>query len=504
MMALQDLGEIKEMEPSQQEIESAAPIHSVRIMLSTASSVENIAPVLSRISDIDEVLINGNSVISHGTIVLEQRPEVVSEPLTAGGSSGQAQVDDQKARERRTADPAGRRISDLTLRMNVERLDTLMNLVGELITDRNHLHQLRGQIAAETSLNGHSEQLFETITHLGRITDQLQEEVMSIRMLPLESVFSKFPRMVYDMSKKVGKLVEVIIHGEETEMDRSMIDEIYDPLIHLIRNSVDHGIESPQERLTANKPERGTLTLTARHEQGRIILTVEDDGRGIDREKLRHNAAKKGLISPEEAASLTDEQAIDLIFWAGFSTAEKVTEISGRGVGLDIVKTNIQRVNGSIRLETRPGRGTKFEIALPLTLAIVPSLLVRVRQSTFAIPMVMVSETVRLESSEIKTIRQSPVILLRGSVLPLVYLSDVFNFPQSSTERRHLFVVVIQSGKDRFGLIVDSLIGEEEVVVKPLGAFVGDVPGISSATILGNGQVALIVDVFNLFKLVGS
>jgi two-component system chemotaxis sensor kinase CheA len=413
-------------------------------------------------------------------------------------------VSGQQSRERRNVDPIGRRISDLTLRMSVERLDNLMNLVGELITDRNHLHQLRGQIVAETSLNGHSEQLFETITHLGRITDQLQEEVMSIRMLPLGSVFSKFPRMVYDMSKKVGKVVEVIIQGEETEMDRSMIDEIYDPLIHLIRNSIDHGIEAPADRLAAGKSENGKLTLTARHEQGRIVLTVEDDGRGIDREKLRRNAVQKGLLSPEEAAGLTDDQALDLIFWAGFSTAEKVTEISGRGVGLDIVKTNIQRVNGSVHLETWPGRGTQFEIVLPLTLAIVPSLLVRVQQSTFAIPMVMVSETVRLEQAEIKSIRQKPVILLRGNVLPLIHLSDVFNFPQIARERKHLFAVVIQSGKDRFGLIVDSLIGEEEVVVKPLGAFVGDVPGISSATILGNGQVALIVDVFNLFKLLGN
>jgi two-component system chemotaxis sensor kinase CheA len=308
--------------------------------------------------------------------------------------------------------------------------------------------------------------------------------------------------MVHDMSKRVGKAVEVVIRGEETEMDRSMIDEIYDPLIHLIRNSVDHGLELPQDRLAAGKLECGKLTLTARHEQGRIILTVEDNGRGIDREKLRRTAIQKGLISAEEASGLTEEQALDLIFYAGLSTAEKVTEISGRGVGLDIVKTNIQRVNGSIRVETWPGQGTQFEIVLPLTLAIVPSLLVRVGQSTFAIPMVMVSETVRLNRSEVKSIRQKPVILLRGNVLPLIHLSDVFHFPQNQEEKRHLFAVVIQSGKERFGLTVDSLIGEEEVVVKPLGAFVGDIPGISSATILGNGEVALIVDVFSLFKLV--
>lgn len=504
MMALQDLGEIQALKPNQEEIDALVTVKDFEATLFTEQSVENVGAALARISEIDEISINGKLVLLKGVVVLDQNSKTITEQAKENTPSNSVHNDDSNppSRERRTTDPVGRRISDLTLRMNVERLDTLMNLVGELITDRNHLHQLRGQMAAETSLNAHAEQLFETITHLGRITDQLQEEVMSIRMLPLGSVFSKFPRMVYDMSKKVGKVVEVVIRGEETEMDRSMIDEIYDPLIHLIRNSVDHGIELPQERLAAGKSECGKLVLTARHEQGRIILTVEDDGRGIESEKLRRSAIQKGLLSPEEAAALTDEQSLDLIFWAGFSTAEKVTEISGRGVGLDIVKTNIQRVNGSIHVDTWSGQGTRFEIVLPLTLAIVPSLLVNVQQSTFAIPMVMVSETVRLEISEIKSIRQKPVILLRGSVLPLIHLSDVFGFPKSTVARKHLFAVVIQSGKERFGLIVDSLIGEEEVVVKPLGTFVGDVPGISSATILGNGRVALIVEVFNLLKLV--
>ena len=508
MMALQDLGEIQMMEPSQQEIALGTPVSSFSATLITDQSSEKVGAALTRISEIDEVAINANVILSNGTVISEQNQTVISEQAVENLPTVRAQAEDsdsgRQLRERRNTDPIGRRISDLTLRMNVERLDILMNLVGELITDRNHLQQLRGQIVTEPSANGHFEQLVETITHLGRITDQLQEEVMSIRMLPLGSVFSKFPRMVHDMSKKVGKVVEVVIHGEETEMDRSMIDEIYDPLIHLIRNSVDHGIESPGDRLAAGKPECGKLTLTAHHEQGRIILTVADDGRGIDREKLSRSAIQKGLISAEEAVGLTDEQALHLIFSAGLSTAEKVTEFSGRGVGLDIVKTNIQRVNGSVQVQTWPGQGTQFEIVLPLTLAIVPSLLVRVQQSTFAIPMVMVSETVRLENSEIKSIRQKPVILLRGSVLPLIHLSDVFNFPERNNEKNHLFTVVIQSGKERFGLIVDSLIGEEEVVVKPLGSFVGDIPGISSATILGNGEVALIVDVFNLFKLITS
>ena len=512
LMVLEDMGEIQSLKPSQEQIETATSVSDVSVLLRTDQSVEKVGKSLMRISEVTEIYIDGVLVLPNqledSKLPPNATPAQSEESPKAENISSLTKasepVANEQVRTKRSTDSIGRRISDLTLRMNVERMDSLMNLVGELITDRNHLQQLRGQITSEMSLNSEVEQLFETIMHLGRITDQLQEEVMSIRMLPIGSVFSKFPRLVHDMSRKVGKLVNVVIHGEETEMDRSLIDEINDPLIHLIRNSVDHGLESPEERLAAGKPERGTITLTARHEQGRIILTVEDDGRGIDREKLSKKAVQKGLISPEEAAALTAEQSVDLMFLAGLSTSENVTELSGRGVGLDIVKTNIQRINGSIQVETWPGRGTQFQISLPLTLAIVPSLLVKIQHATFAIPMVMISETVRLENSEIKSIWQKPVILLRGSVLMLIHLSDIFNLPRRTEERQYLFAVVIQSGKERFGLIVDSLIGEEEVVVKPLGSFVGDIPGISSATILGNGQVALIVDVFNLFKLAGA
>ena len=501
MMALQDLGDIQSMSPSQEEIETSSSVSDFVAVLVNAQSFEKVSGTLLKISGVDEIFINGQLIPANGNRVEEQKES------KANGAQPQAQKDagaSPQVRERRSNnEPTGRRISDLTLRMNIEHLDTFMNLVGELITDRNHLQQIRGQIAAQTTVNGHLDELFETVTHLGRITDQLQEEVMSIRMLPIGGMFNKFPRMVHDMSQKVGKLVNVVIHGEETEMDRSMIDQIYDPLIHIIRNSVDHGIELPKDRLASGKPEVGTVILNARHEQGRIIVTVEDDGRGIDGEKLRAKALQKGLISAEEAAALTPDQCVDLMFLAGLSTVENATEFSGRGVGLDIVKTNILHVNGSIEVESHLGRGTQFIISLPLTLAIVPSLLVSVERSTFAIPMIMITETVRLEKSDIKYIDQKPVTVLRESVLSLVRLSDVFKLPKSNEERKYLFAVVIQSGRQRVGLIVDSLIGEEEVVVKPLGEFVGEIPGISSATILGNGQVALIMDVFNLFKLVG-
>ena len=501
MMVLQDLGEIKTMSPSQEEIEAASAVSEFSATLVTDQPPEKVTAALSKLSGIDEISVNGKIILLDGNFI--------SEPKIKAGTGTQIKVRaeeigiDQLPRERRSTDPIGRRVSDLTLRMSIEHMDILMNLVGELITDRNHLQQIRGHIGTETNLNGNIDQFYETITHLGRITDQLQEEVMSIRMLPIGSLFNRFPRMVHDMSQKVGKCVEVIVHGEDTEMDRSMIDTIYDPLIHLIRNSVDHGIELPGERVAAGKPETGTITLTARHEQGRIIVTVEDDGRGIDVEKLRNKAIQKGLITAEEAASLSVEQSMDLMFMPGLSTVDRATEYSGRGVGLDIVKTNIQRVNGVIQVESAPGNGTQFQISLPLTLAIVPSLLVRVQQSVFAIPMIMIDETLRLTGSDIKHANQKPVTLLRGCILPLISFSEIFNLSKTSEEPKYQFAVVIKSGKQQIGLLVDALIGEEEVVVKPLGSFVGDIPGISSATILGNGQVALIIDVFHLFKLIG-
>lgn len=512
MMALQDVGDIQSMLPTQAQIETGNPVSDFTAVVVTSHPFEKLCATLTKISDVDEISVDNTIILCNGLAVSEQiqksvpakpeHPEQAEASLTPPSKSA-APDPNNATGERRSASPFGRRSTDMTVRTNVERLNNLMNLVGELITDRNHLQQIRNHLGMEKHQDDSFERLSETVTHLGRITDQLQEEVMHIRMLPIGSVLGKFPRTVRDLSQKCGKLIDVVIHGEETEMDRSMIEEINDPLIHLIRNSVDHGIELPQERLAAGKPERGTITLTARHEQGRIILTVEDDGGGIDGEKLRKSAVQKGLISAEEAAGLTEEQSIDLMFMAGLSTTQKVTDISGRGVGLDIVNTNIQRINGTIQVETNLGQGTRFQIILPLTLAIVPSLLVRVHQSTFAIPLVMITETLRLEQQDVKYVYRKPVTLLRGNVLSLIRLSDIFKHSQSEEQRKYLFAVVVQSGKQRVGLIVDSLIGQEEVVVKPLGAFIGDIPGVSSAAILGEGQVALIVDVFSLFKLAG-
>jgi two-component system chemotaxis sensor kinase CheA len=502
MIALQDLGEIQSMVPSQAQIETASSVRDFAATLVSPRPFENICDALTILSGIDEISIDDTLILSNGTAAPRQVKPSTTEAAQGPGKdreSSSASEAGSGGWERRQ-NPYGRRSTDLTVRATVERLNNLMNLVGELITDRNRLKQLHKRL---TRLNSNYDHIFETIDHLGRITDQLQEEVMSIRMLPVSSVFGKFPRMVRDMAQKVGKSIDVVIQGEETEMDRSMIEEIHDPLIHLIRNAVDHGIERPDERLAAGKPERGTIRLTARHEQGSIILTVEDDGGGIDGEKLRRHAVRKGLLSAEEAAGLSEEQCIDLIFMAGLSTSEAVTDISGRGVGMDIVKTNIQRINGLIEVETERGKGTRFQIVLPLTLAIIPSLLVRVNRTVYAIPLVMITEILHLQPGDIKSVYQKPVTMLRGNVLSLVQLSSLFHLSRNKGERKGCFAVVVQLGKHRVGLMVDGLEREEEVIVKPLGAFIGDIPGISSAAILGDGQVALIVDVFGLFKLAG-
>jgi two-component system chemotaxis sensor kinase CheA len=500
MLAMQELGEILVMDPTQEQIETSTPVAKLYAKLKSSHSDDEIFKKLNLVSEVEELIINGRSYAhEQSKAPVEQSPKPENPPKGYADTPTPSETALLVQKQRGNGHISG----DMTVRTSVERLDILMNLVGELITDRNHLLQIRNRMEAEARGDGDVDKLSETVTHLGRITDQLQEEVMRIRMLPISNVMHKFPRLVRDLAQKTGKLIDLVIQGEDTELDRSMIEEINDPLIHLVRNSVDHGIESSEVRIAAGKPERGTITIAARHEQGRIILTVEDDGRGIDPEVMKKAAVHKGLISPEEAAMLTEEQAINLVFLPGFSTAEKVTDISGRGIGMDIVQTNIQRVNGVIAVDTHLGQGTQFQIVLPLTLAIVRTLLVEVGKSTYAIPLVMVTETLRLQDSDIKTIGGKPVTVLRGKTLPLIHMAEVFDLPTNESSSKYPFAVVVHSGKQRVGLVVDSFCGEEEVVVKSIGALVGNVPGISSAAILGDGRVTLIVDVMGLFKLTG-
>lgn len=501
MMALQELGEIVSMDPPVDHIEAAKPVQTLAVLLQTTRPTKEINDALSDISEIDKVVINGQEINYAQT-------EAIVEPTSVKDSGPAPQPTQQSAivhaQASGQAENKHEQTIEKTIRTSVERLDSLMNLVGELITDRNRLNQIRTILDANFRNNDQVGILSETITHIGRITDQLQEEVMRIRMVPIANVFSKFPRMVRDLAQKTNKDIDLAIFGQETEMDRSVIEQINDPLIHLIRNGIDHGIETPAERIAAGKSPRGTITLTARHEQGRIIITIEDDGKGINTDKLKQVAVQRGFLTEMEAAQLTPEKAIDLIFMSGVSTAKSVTDISGRGVGMDIVRNNIEKINGSILVESQPGKGSKFQIVLPLTLAIVPTLLVRVGQMVFAIPMVMVLETMKVYPKDIKTINGHPVTVLREHVLPLAKIGTLFNIQDKDRgASKDAYIVVVGSNKTQIGLMVDALIGEEEVVVKSMGGLIGEVAGIASAAILGDGQIALIVDIQGIFKLAG-
>jgi two-component system chemotaxis sensor kinase CheA len=557
ILALQEAGTITFQDPPMEVVDSALPVKTFRARVKTGLSQDEIRKKLTQISDIDKMFVGkeeitaglssqkktaesetsapvegyqmlGDFLVRRKIITQDQLDEVLllqktskekqilGHVLVEKGLLTQPQLDDEIRRMIEEQNPHQNQASsqdvmvkknntaDMMVRTSVGHLNALLNMVGELITDRNHLYQIRSRM--ENGLCGHGdiEEFSQTVAHLGRITDQLQEEVLSIRMLPVSNVFDKFPRLVRDLSHKLDKKIELVIRGEETELDRSVIEEINDPIIHMLRNSIDHGIEDPETRRKANKPEVGTIILSAEHEQGHIIINVQDDGQGINGDALKKSALSKGMITQEDADHMSDEDAVNLIFLSGLSTSKTVSNISGRGVGMDIVRNNIQRLNGTVSVETVRGQGTTFQIILPLTLAIVPTMLVDLGGSTFAFPLVMVAEILHLPASEIQTIRGKPVTKLRNTVLPLVNLSDVFGMENSQQRKEGWnYVIVVHYGKLIAGIIVDNLLGQEEVVVKSLGSLIGDVQGISSAAILGDGRVALIIDVPGLLMLAG-
>jgi two-component system chemotaxis sensor kinase CheA len=407
------------------------------------------------------------------------------------------------------------------VRIDVERLDALMNLVGELVIDRTRLARIAGKLAHGAHDPMLAEELTETCRHLARISDDLQDEVMRSRMLPIESVFSKFPRLVRDLAQKVNKQIDFIVEGKDTELDRSVAEQIGDPIIHLLRNSIDHGVEPAEKRVAAGKAPAGQVRLAARHEENQIVIDVEDDGHGIDLEVIKQKAVSKGIVSAEAAARLSDREAVELIFASGFSTAEQISDISGRGVGMDIVRTNVERLNGTITVETEIGQGTRFTVTLPLTLAIIRALLIEVAGQTYAIPLTSVVEALRIERAALRSINGRAAISLRDQVLPLLRLRDVFadlappagSMPAAgrsqgsplqvaaeSDDAARQFVVAVRWGERRGGLIVDSLIGEQEIVIKPLGKLFRAVQGVSGGAVLGDGQVAPILDIAALIK----
>lgn len=395
--------------------------------------------------------------------------------------------------------PAGE--GDQTIRVETSRLDNVMNLVGELVLGRNRLVKLSSEHAGEEDPERQMKEISEAVAQLSRVTTDLQLAVIKTRMQPIRKVLGKFPRMVRDLSRKMGKEVRLELSGEETELDKSVIEEIGDPLVHIIRNAIDHGLEDPEERVRSGKPAEGVVRISAYQEGNSIVIEVSDDGKGIDVARVRDKAVERKLIQPADAERMSEPELVNLIFLPGFSTAEKVTDVSGRGVGMDVVRTNINKINGSVDIRTAMGAGSTFVIRLPLTIAIIQALMVTIGAEVYAIPLQSVVETVKITREDIRTLSGSDVLNLRNQVLPLLRLRDEFKTPPGDQDdTRKCYVVVVQLGSRLLGLIVDRLPYQEEVVIKSMGSLLSGIRGMAGATITGDGKVVLILDVGEILQ----
>ncbi|WP_096016173.1 hybrid sensor histidine kinase/response regulator [Campylobacter lanienae] len=420
-----------------------------------------------------------------------EQPEAPAHKVEAPAHKG------SKPQQKESNTPAQSSASavEQTIRVEVKRLDNLMNLIGELVLGKNRLLKIYDDVEERYEGEKFLEELNQVVSQLSLVTTDIQLAVMKTRMLPIAKVFNKFPRMVRDLSRELGKQIDLEISGEETELDKSIVEEIGDPLVHIIRNSCDHGIEDPKDRLAAGKPEKGVIELKAYNEGNHIVVEIVDDGKGIDALAVKMKALERGLITEREVDSMTDKEAFSLIFKPGFSMAKQVTNVSGRGVGMDVVKTNIEKLNGIIDIDSEVGRGTIMKLKIPLTLAIIQSLLVGSQEEFYAIPLASVKETVRVPVDNIYTIEGKNVLRLRDEVLSLVRLSDLFGVKQIFESGDQTYVVVINVADSKLGIIVDSLIGQEEIVIKSLGNYLQNIRGIAGGTIRGDGKVTLIVDV---------
>ena len=388
-----------------------------------------------------------------------------------------------------------------TIRVEVKRLDHLMNLIGELVLGKNRLLKIYDDVEERYEGEKFLEELNQVVSSLSLVTTDIQLAVMKTRMLPIAKVFNKFPRMIRDFSRELGKQIDLEISGEETELDKSIVEEIGDPLVHIIRNSCDHGIEDPETRKAMGKPEKGLVQLKAYNEGNHIVVEIVDDGKGLDADMLKAKSIEKGIITEREADAMSEKEAFGLIFKPGFSTAAKVTNVSGRGVGMDVVKTNIEKLNGIIDIESEVGKGTVMKLKIPLTLAIIQSLLVGTQEEFYAIPLASVLETVRVPIDDIYTIDGKNVLRLRDEVLSLVRLSDVFGVNKVFDGGDQTYVVIIGVAEAKLGIIVDTLVGQEEIVIKSMGDYLQNIPGIAGATIRGDGRVTLIIDVGAMMEM---
>jgi two-component system chemotaxis sensor kinase CheA len=429
-----------------------------------------------------------------------EEPKVVTPPPVAKPAPVAKTVKKEPTKTKSTAKKTTS-TPEQTIRVEVNRLDHLMNLIGELVLGKNRLLKIYDDVEERYEGEKFLEELNQVVSSVSLVTTDLQIAVMKTRMLPVSKVFNKFPRLVRDLSRELNKDIELVLTGEETELDKSIVEEIGDPLVHMIRNSCDHGIETPEVRQANGKPAKGTVNLKAYNEGNQIVIEIKDDGAGMDPEFLKMKALEKEVITEREADNLSDKEAYGLIFKPGFSTAAKVTGVSGRGVGMDVVKTNIEKLNGIIDIDSELGRGSTFKLKIPLTLAIMQALLVNAQEEYFAIPLSSVLETVRISMDEVYTIEGKNVLRLRNEILSLVRLSDMFGVEQVLDNGEHAYVVIIGLAESKLGIIVDGLVGQEEIVIKSMGDYLQGIEGIAGATIRGDGGVTLITDVAAMMNL---
>lgn len=485
-------------EPSTQDIEDEKFDKKFTIVVVSKENMEDISGIIRNVSEIKSAeakAITTPFPESEGTESKEEAKTEQTE-VSEATSSKEAKKEETKKTSMLTqakkAAAANSKAVSHTVRVDIDKLDVLMNLVSELIIAKNGLVSASISDDGETASN--NQKFTEQIEYLERVTTNLHESVMKVRMMPIEGVISKFPRMIRDLNKKLNKKMELYITGEETELDRTVLDEIGDPIMHLLRNSADHGLESAEVRAERGKPEVGSIYLNAFQEGNNVVIEVADDGNGIDVEKVKSKAVEKGTLTQEQADALTEKEAIDLLFKPSFSTSDKITDVSGRGVGLDVVKSKIEALGGDVEVKTKYGEGSTFSIRLPLTLAIIQALMVKLGDEKYAISLGSIETIEDVPVGDIKYVHAKEVINLRGSVIPLIRLRDILDVPGEAEETDTIIVVIVRKGDKLAGLVVDSLIGQMEIVIKSLGKYININRMISGATILGDGSVALIID----------
>ncbi|MCR5428944.1 MAG: chemotaxis protein CheA [Lachnospiraceae bacterium] len=491
--AIEPLGEVIKSIPDAQAIEDEKFDFDFSMVVITKASEEDLKKAVMNVSEMKDVIIKKLEV--EAPAAETKKEEKGSAPAAGAAAAAKAPAAGGAAAGAAAA-AKGKPVVNRSVRVDIEKLDDLMNLVSELIIAKNGLVSISpAEIASDESKKGN---FHEQVEYLERITTNIHQSVMKVRMVPIESVVNRFPRMIRDLSKKLNKKMELYMTGEETELDRTVIDEIGDPLQHILRNAADHGLESNEERIKAGKPEVGSIYLNAFQQGNSVVIEVTDDGGGIDVEKVKRKAIEKGTITPEQAEVMSDKEIIDLLFRPSFSTAEQISDISGRGVGLDVVKTKIEALGGNVECKTVLGEGSTFTIRLPLTLAIIQALMVIIGKEKYAIPLANIDTIEDIPATDIKYVEGKEVINLRGTVIPLIRLDKILDVTDSKQDAENLTVVIISKGDKKAGLIVDDLIGQLEIVIKSIGKYINNSKMISGATILGDGEIALILDATTL------